>query len=100
VFARLARSIVIAGLALLPTLPSAAQQGAGTTLRFVPHADLSILDPYFIGAYVMRTLRDGLKFHDGQLVRVTDVVASLKRWVSATTLTASRFSQLWRRSSR
>jgi peptide/nickel transport system substrate-binding protein len=26
------------------------------------------------------TLRDGLKFHDGQPVRATDVVASLKRW--------------------
>jgi peptide/nickel transport system substrate-binding protein len=25
-------------------------------------------------------LRDGLKFHDGQPVRVADVVASLKRW--------------------
>src|SRR6516164_7034777 len=26
------------------------------------------------------TLRDGLKFHDAQLVRAADVVASLKRW--------------------
>ena len=117
-FAWLARLIVAAGLALLPALPSAAQQGAGTTLRFVPHADLSILDPYFTGAYITRnygymvydtlfamdgqfrpqpqmvdawkvsddkltytfTLRDGLKFHDGQPVRAADVVASLKRW--------------------
>ena len=101
-------------------LPGAAQQGAATTLRFVPHADLSILDPYFTGAYITRNygymvydtvfamdgqfrpepqmvdswkvsddkltytfaLRDGLKFHDGQPVRVADVVASLKRWVS------------------
>jgi hypothetical protein len=29
-----------------------AQQGANTTLRFVPHADLSILDPYFTGVYI------------------------------------------------
>jgi peptide/nickel transport system substrate-binding protein len=109
---------LVAGLALLPVLPSAAQQGAGATLRFVPHADLSILDPYFTGTYITRnygymvydtlfamdaqlrpqpqmvdrwevsddkltysfTLRDGLKFHDGQPVRAADVVASLKRW--------------------
>ena len=114
----LARLIVVAGLALMPALPGAAQQGAATTLRFVPHADLSILDPYFTGAYITCnygymvydtvfamdgqfrpqpqmvdswkvsdgkltytfTLGDGLKFHDGQPVRVADVVASLKRW--------------------
>jgi peptide/nickel transport system substrate-binding protein len=113
-----ARLLVAAGLALLPALPSAAQQGAGRSLRFIPHADLSILDPYFTGAYITRnygymvydtlfsmdgqfrpepqmvdtwkisndkmtytfTLRDGLKFHDGQPVQATDVVASLKRW--------------------
>jgi len=28
------------------------------------------------------TLRDGLKFHDGQAVTTTDIVASLKRWMS------------------
>jgi peptide/nickel transport system substrate-binding protein len=117
-FAWLARLIVAAGLALFSALPSDAQQGVGTTLRFVPHADLSILDPYFTGAYITRnygymvydtlfamdgqfrpqpqmvdawkigddkltytfTLRDGLKFHDGQPVRAADVVVSLKRW--------------------
>jgi peptide/nickel transport system substrate-binding protein len=26
------------------------------------------------------TLRNGLKFHDGQPVRAADVIASLKRW--------------------
>jgi ABC-type transport system substrate-binding protein len=99
-------------------MPAVAQQGTGTTLRFIPHADLSILDPYFTGVYITRnygymvydtlfamdsafrpqpqmvdtwrvsddrltytfTLREGLKFHDGQPVRATDVVASLKRW--------------------
>jgi peptide/nickel transport system substrate-binding protein len=117
-FAWFARLILVAGLALLPALPSAAQQGAATTLRFVPHADLSILDPYSTGVYITRnygymvydtlfamdgqlrpqpqmvdtwkisddkltytfTLRDSLKFHDGQPVRAADVVASLKRW--------------------
>ena len=49
-----ARLYLAAGLALLPVGPSTAQQGAGTTLRFVPHADLSILDPYFTSTYITR----------------------------------------------
>ena len=69
-FAWLARLIVAAGLALLLALPSAAQQGAGTTLRFVPHADLSILDPYSTGAYITRNhgymVYDTLFAMDGQ----------------------------------
>jgi peptide/nickel transport system substrate-binding protein len=114
----LLRLFVIGGLALLFAMPAVAQQYGGTTLRFIPHADLSMLDPYFTGVYITRnygymvydtlfamdsqfrpqpqmvdswkvsddkltytfTLRDGLKFHDGQPVRATDVVASLKRW--------------------
>jgi peptide/nickel transport system substrate-binding protein len=117
-FAWLVKFLVCAVVAVLPALPGAAQQGVGTTLRFVPHADLSILDPYFTGVYITRnygymvydtlfamdgqfrpqpqmvdawkvsddtltytfTLRDGLKFHDGQPVRAADVVASLRRW--------------------
>jgi peptide/nickel transport system substrate-binding protein len=117
-FAMLARVILVSSLALLSAMPAVAQQGTGTTLRFIPHADLSILDPYFTGVYITRnygymvydtlfamdsafrpqpqmvdtwrvsddrltytfTLREGLKFHDGQPVRATDVVASLKRW--------------------
>ena len=51
-------------------MPSAAQQAAGTTLRFVPHADLSILDPYFTGAYITRNygymVYDTLFAMDGQ----------------------------------
>src|SRR6516165_5009851 len=111
-FLRLA--CLAAGLALLPMSQSAAQPRAATTLRFVPHADLAILDPYFTGTYITRnygymvfdtlfamdsaflpqpqmvdkwevsddrltytfTLRDGLKFHDGEPVRAADVVAS------------------------
>ena len=49
-----ARLYLAAGLALLPVGPSTAQQGVGTTLCFVPHADLSILDPYFTGTYITR----------------------------------------------
>ena len=45
--ARLAASCLAAVLALLPISPSAAQSAAGPTLRFVPHADLAILDPLF-----------------------------------------------------
>jgi peptide/nickel transport system substrate-binding protein len=113
-----ARIFLVTGLALCCGVPAVAQQSSGTTLRFVPHADLSILDPYFTGAYITRnygymvydtlfamdgqfrpqpqmvdawkigddkltytfTLRDGLKFHDGQPVHAADVVASLKRW--------------------
>ena len=114
---RLLSLFVIGGLALLFAMPAVAQQTAGTTLRFIPFADLLILDPY-MGSYITRnygymvydalfamdidfrpqpqmvnmwtvsddkltytfTLRDGLKFHDGQPVRAADVVASLKRW--------------------
>src|SRR5881296_3097365 len=84
--------------------PRAHAQKRGGTLRFVPHADLKILDPIWTTAYITRnhgylvfdtlfaldgnlklqpqmvdkytmskdsmkwsfTLRDGLKFHDGQ----------------------------------
>ena len=88
------------------------------TLRFVPQADLSILDPGITTATITRnhgfmvydtlyalnaagepvpemvaghqveddgrtwvlTLRDGLRFHDGQPVRAADCVASIRRW--------------------
>ncbi|PYN14300.1 MAG: hypothetical protein DME06_05110, partial [Candidatus Rokuibacteriota bacterium] len=93
-------------------------QKRGGTLRFVPHADLKILDPIWTTAYITRnhgymvydtlfaldaglrlrpqmvgsyrvsadrrwysfTLRDGLRFHDGQPVTAEDCVASLRRW--------------------
>src|SRR5271166_3574765 len=51
---RLAKLFLVTGLALLAGLPAVAQQNAGTTLRFVPHADLSIIDPYFTGVYITR----------------------------------------------
>ena len=87
-------------------------------LKFIPQADLRILDPITTTAYITRnhgymvydtlfatdakfqvqpqmvdkweiskdkltytfTLRDGLKFHDGQPVRPADCIASLERW--------------------
>lgn len=99
-------------------------------LRFVPHADLTILDPTWTTAYVtrnhgylvfntlfgqdsnfqaqpqmvegvrtendripyVRTLRDGLKFHDGEPVRGRDCVASLKRWAQRDELGKALFA--------
>jgi peptide/nickel transport system substrate-binding protein len=99
-------------------LGAAAPARADSVLRYVPHADLTVIDPYWTGVYITRnygymvydtlfafdhdyqpqpqmvdswtvsddkltwnfTLRDHLKFHDGQPVRAADVVASLKRW--------------------
>ena len=87
-------------------------------LKFIPQADLRILDPITTTAYITRnhgymvydtlfaidadfhvqpqmvdkyetspdkltytfTLRDGLKFHDGQPVRSADCIASVERW--------------------
>ncbi|MBX6369179.1 MAG: ABC transporter substrate-binding protein [Rhodospirillales bacterium] len=105
---------------VLAALPGAAEaQSGGKTLRFVPEADLRVLDPIWTTAYITRnhgymvydtliaidkdfkpqpqmvdkwevsgdklkwtfTLRDGLKFHDGQPVRSADCIASLQRWM-------------------
>ena len=115
------RRTFLAGSIAASTLagaPRANAQKRGGTLRFVPHADLKILDPIWTTAYITRnhgymiydtlfaldanlqirpqmvdkhtvsregmkytfTLRDGLKFHDGQPVTAEDCVASIKRW--------------------
>ncbi|HEU5322914.1 MAG TPA: ABC transporter substrate-binding protein, partial [Methylomirabilota bacterium] len=98
--------------------PAVHAQKRGGTLRFIPHADLKILDPIWTTAYITRnhgymvydtlfaldadlrvrpqmverhtvsrdgmkysfTLRDGLRFHDGQPVTAEDCVASIRRW--------------------
>src|SRR3989442_5123174 len=121
--ADLSRRHFIAGAAAVAAtasacLPAVHAQKRGGTLRFVPHADLKILDPIWTTAYITRnhgymifdtlfaldgnlklqpqmvdryseskdhmkysvTLRDGLKFHDGQPATAEDCVASLKRW--------------------
>jgi peptide/nickel transport system substrate-binding protein len=96
----------------------ASAQSSGKTLKFIPQADLRVLDPIWTTAYITRnhgymvydtlfaldekfqvqpqmvdswkvsddkltytfTLRDGLKFHDGQPVRSADCIASIARW--------------------
>ncbi|MBI4639675.1 MAG: ABC transporter substrate-binding protein [Candidatus Tectomicrobia bacterium] len=110
----------IVGLLLLSVVPWAASEEPkkGGTLKFIPHADLKVLDPIWTTAYITRnhgymiydvlfaldeklqvkpqmvdtwkvsedglqytfTLRDGLKWHDGEPVTSADAVASLKRW--------------------
>ena len=98
--------------------PSVQAQKDQQTLRFLPHADLKILDPIWTTAYITRnhgylvydtlfgmdeqsqvrpqmvdrtsvspdgmkytfTLRDELRWHDGQPVLSEDCVESLKRW--------------------
>jgi len=98
--------------------PSVQAQNGRQTLRFIPQADLKILDPVWTTAYLTRnhaylvydtlfgtdeqfrirpqmverttvspdgmkytfTLRDGLRWHDGQPVVSEDCVESLKRW--------------------
>ncbi|MGX9964031.1 ABC transporter substrate-binding protein [Roseomonas sp. F4] len=100
-----------------PRLVSA-QGAASRTLRFVPQADLTVLDPIYNTATVTLThgamvfdtlyaldaafnvqpqmveghiiendglqwtltLREGLRFHDGEPVRGRDCVASIRRW--------------------
>jgi peptide/nickel transport system substrate-binding protein len=98
--------------------PAVARAQPTRTLRFVPHANLSVVDPVASTAYITRnhgmlvwdtlyalddayrpqpqmlagdevsdesrtwvfTLREGLRFHDGEPVRGADCVASLARW--------------------
>src|SRR5437899_8860423 len=115
---RLSRRTFITGVAAAVAAagaPVAHARRRGGTLRFVPHADLKILDPIWTTAYITRnhgymvydtlfaldaglrlrpqmvgryrvsadrrwysfTLRDGLRFHDGQPVTAEDRLASL-----------------------
>jgi peptide/nickel transport system substrate-binding protein len=102
------------------TLPRMTRAGAANVLRFVPQADLTVVDPVMTTAYITRnhavmvwdqlygidsqlqpqpqmveghsveddgrlwtfTLRDGLRFHDGEPVRSRDCVASIRRWAA------------------
>lgn len=103
--------------AMLP-LPALAAPATARVLRYVPQADLTVIDPVMTTAYITRyhatmvwdqlygidsalrpqpqmveghtveddgrlwtfTLREGLRFHDGEPVRGRDCVASIKRW--------------------
>lgn len=105
------------GATALATPRISIAQGA-RTLKYIPSADLAVLDPIWTPAYETRdhalmvydtlyghdsnykvspqmveghrvendgklwklTLREGLKFHNGEPVRARDCVASLKRW--------------------
>ena len=113
------RSLVTALAASLGA-PRLARAQAGRVLKFIPQADLTLLDPGANGGFVTRnhammvfdtlygidsgfvsrpqmveghviendglmwtmTLREGLRFHDGEPVRGRDAVASLKRWAA------------------
>ena len=113
---RVPRVAVTAAL-LAAALMSGAVYAQQKVLKFIPQADLRILDPITTTAYITRnhgymvydtlfamdekfqvkpqmidkwdiskdrltytfTLRDGLKFHDGQPVRSADCIASIDR---------------------
>src|SRR5581483_1933322 len=113
------RSVIRAGtLALVAMAGAVPALADGTTIHFIPQADLRIIDPIF-PSYVTRnysymvydtlfgmddqfrpqpqmvksftlspdkltysfTLREGLRWHDGQPVRAADCIASLQRWM-------------------
>src|SRR6476646_12286312 len=113
------RSLVsVAALAIGIALGAPVASAQEKVLKFIPQADLRILDPITTTAYITRnhgymiydtlfaidakfkvqpqmvdkyevsadkltytfTLRDGLKFHDGQPVRSADCIASVERW--------------------
>jgi peptide/nickel transport system substrate-binding protein len=114
------RTLLKAGLAATATLaaPRIGNAAAEKPLRFVPDADLAIVDPVVTTSYQTRdhgfmvwdtlygqdnqyrirpqmaaghttendgktwklTLRDGLKFHDGERVLARDAAASIARW--------------------
>ncbi|MBV8426460.1 MAG: ABC transporter substrate-binding protein [Hyphomicrobiales bacterium] len=112
------RSFLAASAASLAFPFVARAQTAGAELKFIPQADLVVLDPHWTTAYVTRnhgfmvfdtlygtdgnyrpsgqmveghvtendakewklTLRDGLKWHDGEKVLARDCVASIRRW--------------------
>jgi peptide/nickel transport system substrate-binding protein len=119
-----------AGLSL--AAPAVWAAGNPKLLKFVPQADIALLDPHFSSALVTRnyanmvydqlygvddaarprpqmaaghvieddgktwkiTLRENLRFHDGQPVLARDVVASLKRWGKRDVYAISVFGQV------
>src|ERR1700733_12855632 len=117
------RRAFLAGVATAATVTgnrAVAQTDAGRVLRYVPQADLTVIDPVLTTAYITRfhatmvwdqlygidsklqpqpqmvaghtteddgrlwtfTLRDNLRFTDGEPVRGRDCVASIKRWAA------------------
>ena len=116
--ASVAAAAAVPAIATRLATPAIAAPEKARTLRFVPQADVAVLDPIFTpspvtcnhGYYVFDTLysaaadnvpkpqmaagstvsddkrtwritlRDGLKFHDGEKVLARDCAASLDRW--------------------
>jgi peptide/nickel transport system substrate-binding protein len=112
------RRTFLAASAAVAATPSIGRTQGTTLLRFIPQADLTVLDPIWTTAYVTRnhgfmvfdtlygqdstykaspqmvaghviendgklwklTLREGLKFHDGERVLARDCAASIQRW--------------------
>lgn len=112
------RQFLAASAAAALASPAVQAGGNRKLLKFIPQADIALLDPTFASALVTRnhaymvydtlygvdddlhprpqmaaghvieddgkiwkiTLRDGLRFHDGEKVLARDAVASLKRW--------------------
>jgi len=110
--------------ATLPPSFAIAQPNSARTLRFVPQANLSLLDPIFTtaqptvnhgwaiydllfgidgkfrarpqmaegytlsedGRTYLITLREGLRFHNGEPVRAQDCALSLRRWAARETI--------------
>jgi peptide/nickel transport system substrate-binding protein len=108
----------VGAAAMALAAPSVARAQGARVLKFIPHADLTVLDPIWTTAYITRnhgylvydtlfgmdneyqtspqmaegitvendgklvriTLRDGLKWHDGERVLARDCVASIQRW--------------------
>jgi peptide/nickel transport system substrate-binding protein len=114
------RTFLAGAASSLPLSRAVAQTGKASLLRYIPQADLTVIDPVMTTAYITRyhctmvydqlygidsnlqpqpqmvdghtieddgklwtfTLRDGLKFSDGEPVRGRDCVASIKRWAA------------------
>src|ERR1700761_9858056 len=127
------RRTFLAGSAALGLAAPAVRAASDTKLlKFIPQADIALLDPHFASALVTRnhaymvydtlygvddaarprpqmaaghvieedgrtwkiTLREGLRFHDGQKVLARDAVASLKRWARRDVYAISVFAQV------
>ena len=114
------RTFLSASAATTLAIPSIGRSASASVLRYIPQADLTVIDPVMTTAYITRyhatmvwdqlygidsqlqpqpqmveghtveddgrlwtfTLRDGLRFHDGEPVRGRDCVASIKRWAA------------------
>src|SRR5438045_3706652 len=127
---------LLRGFVLALVLASSSVSAQEKVLKFIPQADLRILDPITTTAYITRnhgymvydtlfatdakfqvqpqmlekydlskdgltytfTLRDGLKFHDGQTVKPADCIASGERWAKRDALgqKLAEFTDSWK----